>query len=84
MYAPAYTLLNMEVIMMQAPMPVSDEVLRARKEVMDFVRSAERILSPASLHAELTQAECDLIAEYVKALSRSKHPWSGSLPIKYT
>lgn len=70
--------------MMQSPGQVSDEVLTARKEVMDFVRSAERILSSPRLHPELTQGECDLIAEYVKTLSRSKHPWSRSLPIKYT
>lgn len=70
--------------MMQAPVQVSDEVLTARKEVMDFVKSAERILSPASLYPKLTQSECDLIAEYVITLSRSKHPWSRSLPIRYT
>lgn len=70
--------------MMRGPMPVLDDMLTARKEVMDFVRSAERILSPASLHPELTRTECDLIAEYVITLSRSKHPWSKSLPIRYT
>jgi hypothetical protein len=70
--------------MMQASTSVSDEVLTARKEVMDFVRASEKILSPALLHPTLTQAECDLIAEYVKTLSLSKRPWSRSLPIKYT
>jgi hypothetical protein len=70
--------------MMQSAVSASDEVSLARKEVMDFVRAAETILSPALLHPELTQGECDLIAEYVKTLSLSKHPWSRSLPIKYT
>jgi hypothetical protein len=65
-------------------MSTTDEVLTARKEVMEFVRATEKILSPALLHPTLTQGECDLIAEYVKTLSGSKHPWSGSLPIKYT
>lgn len=64
-------------------MSISEEVLSSRKEVMDFVRAAEKILSPALLNPVLTQGECDLIAEYVKTLSQSKHPWSRSLPIKY-
>lgn len=62
---------------------LSDEVLSARKEVMDFVRAAETILSPVFLSADLTQGECDLIAEYVKSLSHAKKPWSRSLPVKY-
>ena len=70
--------------MMQASTLVSGEVLSARKEVREFVRAAETILSPALLHPDLTQEECDLIAEYVKTLSQSKQPWSKSLPIKYT
>ena len=69
--------------MMQASMALSDQGLATRKEVMDFVRAAEKILSPALLHPGLTEGECDLIAEYVKSLSMSKHPWSRSLPIKY-
>ena len=62
----------------------SDEVLSVRKEVGDFVRAAETILSPVLLSHELTPGECDLIAEYVKSLSQAKNPWSRSLPIKYT
>ena len=49
-----------------------------------FYSSAEALLSPILLKPDLTQEECDLIAEYVKTLSQSKRPWSKSLPIKYT
>jgi hypothetical protein len=63
--------------------PISDEVLSARKEVVDFVRAAETILSQILLKPDLTQGECDLIAEYVKTLSHAKNPWSRSLPVKY-
>lgn len=55
-----------------------------RKEVREFVRAAETILSPALLTSELTPDECDLIKEYVISLSNVKHPWSSGLPIKYT
>lgn len=64
--------------------PMVSEVLPGRQEVVDFVRAAETILSPVLLKSDLTQGECDLIAEYVKTLSNAKHPWSRSLPIKYT
>lgn len=71
--------------MMQAvASPVSEELLSARKEVKDFIRAAETILSPVLLQPELTPSECDLIAEYVKTLCQMKNPWSRSLPIKYT
>jgi|SwirhisoilCB2_FD_contig_41_3500899_length_315_multi_1_in_0_out_0_1 hypothetical protein len=62
----------------------SNEMLAVRKEVGDFVRAAETILSPVLLSHALTPGECDLIAEYVKSLSQMKNPWSRSLPIKYT
>jgi hypothetical protein len=62
----------------------SSDVRSVRKEVEDFMRAAETILSPVLLSPELTPEECDLIAEYVKSLSQAKHPWSRSLPIKYT
>ena len=67
-----------------AALSVSDEGLAYRKEVGDFVRAAETILSPVLLSPELTTEECELIAEYVKNLSQAKNPWSRSLPIKYT
>lgn len=69
--------------MMQAAVSTPDEVSSARQEVLDFIRAAETILSPALLHSDLTQGECDLIAEYVRSLSQAKNPWSRSLPIKY-
>jgi hypothetical protein len=62
----------------------SNDILSVRKEVGDFVRAAETILSPILLSSELRPGECDLIAEYVKSLSQVKNPWSRSLPIKYT
>ena len=82
MYGPSYT---KEVIMMQAEASsVSAELSSVRKEVLDFSRAAEAILSPSFLGSELTPSECDLIAEYVKSLCQFKNPWSQSLPIKYT
>ena len=85
MYPPAYTVYIKKggMAMMQSSMVAQDDVLSARKEVMDFVRAAETLLSPALLHPGLTQAECDLIAEYVRNLSQAKNPWSRALPIKY-
>ena len=64
--------------------PRRSQTLTIRKEVTDFVRSTETLLSPILLKPDLTQEECDLIAEYVKMLSLWKNPWSRSLPIKYT
>jgi hypothetical protein len=54
-----------------------------RKEVRDFARAAETLLSPASLGSDLTTDECELIKEYVMTLSNVKQPWSKGLPIKY-
>ncbi len=62
----------------------SKGVVTFRKEVGDFVRAAETILSPVLLSTELTPGECELIAEYVRSLSQAKNPWSKSLPVKYT
>ena len=61
----------------------ADEVLSARKEVQEFARAAETLLSPALLQRELTEGECLVIAEYVKTLSHSKNPWSASLELRY-
>ncbi len=69
----------MEVAAASSLRPVS-----VRKEIEDFILATEALLSPILLKPDLTQEECDLIAEYVKTLSQSKRPWSKSLPIKYT
>ena len=58
--------------------------LSVRKEVCEFIRAAETILSPALWISELTEDECDLINQYVISLSKAKNPWSRGLPIKYT
>lgn len=39
-----------------------------RKEIKDFVRLAETLLSPASLDTPLTKEECHVVHFYVKAL----------------
>ena len=64
--------------------PRVPHTIQVRKEVKNFIQATETLLSPIMLKPDLTQEECDLIAEYVKMLSLSKHPWSRSLPIKYT
>ena len=40
-----------------------------RKEVSDFIRLAETLLSPASLEIPLTKEECRVVEFYVKSLS---------------
>jgi hypothetical protein len=65
------------------PPPASDNQRRVRTELMEFVRAAENVLSPALLNAELTSDECDLMANYVEQLSQARHPWGKSLRIKY-
>jgi hypothetical protein len=57
--------------------------LPVRKEVQDFIRVSETLLSPELLASTLTPEECELIAEYVMSLSRLKHPWSKSLVLRY-
>jgi hypothetical protein len=70
---------------MGAAKPVEEMVfVPLRKEVRDFIRAAETLLSPALLGSELTTDECDLITEYVITMSNARHPWSKGLPIKYT
>lgn len=49
---------------------------RICKEVLDFVRASETLLSPILLERELTDDECDLISEYVACLSNSANPWN--------
>ncbi len=40
-----------------------------RKEVSEFIRLAERLLSPISLGQPLTQEECQVVDFYVGALA---------------
>jgi hypothetical protein len=54
-----------------------------RKEVQDFIRSAETLLSPALLNSPFTEDEALIIADYVMNLSQAKHPWSKKLVFKY-
>jgi hypothetical protein len=46
------------------------------KEVLDFVRASETLLSPILLDRELTQEECELIRGYVDCLSDPMNPWN--------
>ena len=62
----------------------SGAVLSVQKDVRDFVKVAERLLSPALRTSPLTREECDLIFEYLVTMLNAKHPWSKRLPIKYT
>ncbi len=57
--------------------------LGVRKEVVNFTKAAEILLSPVLMSPPLTQEECDLIAEYVMALTHVKNPWSKSLAWRY-
>ena len=59
-------------------------LLSVQKDVQDFIRAAEKLLSPALRASPLTPDECDLIGEYLMSMSNAKHPWSKTLPIKYT
>lgn len=59
-------------------------LLPIRKEVNDFIQSAEVLLSPALRSYEFTPDECELIRDYVMSLSHVRNPWSKTLPIKYT
>lgn len=54
------------------------------KDVLDFIKAAETLLSPAMRTSELTSDECEIIAEYLITMSQVKHPWSKVLPVKYT
>jgi hypothetical protein len=40
-----------------------------RKEVSDFIRLSETLLSPASLQTPLTEEECQVVDFYAKALA---------------
>ena len=62
----------------------SSPELPVRKEVRDFMRAAEILLSPVLLDSDLTDEECAGVRMYVMALSHAKRPWSKGLPIKYT
>jgi len=58
--------------------------LPVRKEVREFMRAAEILLSPVPRNSDLTDEECACIRMYVMALSHARRPWSKGLPIKYT
>lgn len=60
------------------------DVLPFSKDVLNFIKAAEALLSPVMRTSELTPDECEIIGEYVKSLSNVKHPWSKVLPVKYT
>ena len=46
------------------------------KEVLDFVKASETLLSPVLLDRELTHDECELIVGYVACLSDPMNPWN--------
>lgn len=50
-----------------------------RKEVEDFLKASETLLSPALRQSELSPEECLLIADYVMSLSDPKTPWGTSI-----
>jgi hypothetical protein len=54
-----------------------------RREVQDFIRITETLLSPASLGDDFTPEECDIIAYYVMTLSSAKNPWAKELTVRY-
>lgn len=62
----------------------SADVLPISRDVRDFIKAAEVLLSPAMRISEFTPDECEIIGEYVKSLSNVKQPWSKVLPVKYT
>ena len=57
--------------------------LSIRREVQDFIRITETLLSPASLGDDFTPEECDIIAYYVMTLSSAKNPWAKELTVRY-
>jgi hypothetical protein len=61
----------------------SANALPFSKEVCDFIRAAENLLSHGLRTSELTPDECEIIGEYVITMSKIEHPWSRTLPIKY-
>jgi hypothetical protein len=46
------------------------------KEVLDFVKASETLLSPILLDHQLTDEECELISGYVACLSDPMNPWN--------
>jgi hypothetical protein len=59
----------MEAIRSASTVPLS-------KDVRDFMKAAEGLLSHELRTAELTPEECEIIGEYIVTLSQAKHPWS--------
>ena len=62
----------------------SVDALPISKDVRNFIKAAETLLSPASRTSELTPDECEIIGEYVMSMCHVKQPWSKQLPVKYT
>jgi hypothetical protein len=57
--------------------------LSIRKEVLEFVKASEMILSSVLIQPPLNQDERALIAEYVRHFSDTKQPWNEHLLQKY-
>jgi hypothetical protein len=51
--------------------------LPVRKEVLEFLVAAEKLLSPILRDTELTPEECHIISEYLMTMCRAEHPWSS-------
>jgi len=62
----------------------ASQTLPFSKDVRDFIKAAETLLSPTLRTSELTADDCEIIKEYLITLSNVKQPWSRGLPIKYT
>lgn len=49
-----------------------------------FVSASRTLLSSALRPSDLTPEECEVIAQYIMALSTVNTPWSGYLLSRYT
>jgi hypothetical protein len=58
------------------------KALPVRKEVQDFIAAAETLLSPRLLGSQLTEDECQLVAEYLISMSQGNHQWSKALTVR--
>lgn len=59
------------------------QAVRFSPAVQAFVSASETLLSPVLRPTDLTQEECELIAQYVMSLSNMKTPWSRYLFSRY-
>jgi hypothetical protein len=50
-----------------------------RKEVVEFAKASETILSSVLISPPLSDHECALIAEYVRYLGDLNQPWNEDL-----